>query len=66
MTDQMETPAPVRAGSRPCGAAEGPYADLPMAARVPHINREMIHYLSEVCLPRDLHPHTHRTPREAS
>jgi DinB superfamily len=52
--------------ARPCGAAEGPYADHPMAALILHINREVIHHLSEVCLLRDLHPHTHRTPREAS
>ena len=44
---------------RPCGPAEGPYADLPMAALVLHINREMIHHLSEVCVLRDLHAHTH-------
>ena len=42
---------------RPCGPAEGPYADLPMAALVLHINRELIHHLAEVCLLRDLHLH---------
>lgn len=52
--------------ARPCGAAESPYDDLPLAALVLHINREMIHHLSEVCLLRDLYLHTHRTPREAS
>jgi len=52
--------------ARPCGTAEGPYADHPMAALVLHINREMIHHLSEVCLLRDLYLHTHRTRREAS
>jgi hypothetical protein len=46
--------------ARPCGAAEGPYAELPMATLVLHINRELIHHLSEVCLLRDLHLHTHR------
>ena len=39
----------------PCGAAEGPYAELPMAALVLHINRELIHHLAEVCLLRDLY-----------
>jgi DinB superfamily len=53
--------------ARPCGAAEAPYAELPMAALVLHINRELIHHLAEVCLLRDLHLHTHRqTRREAS
>lgn len=53
--------------ARPCGEAEGPYADLPLAALVLHINRELIHHLAEVCLLRDLYLHTHRqTRREAS
>ncbi|MGK5558272.1 DinB family protein [Actinomadura kijaniata] len=53
--------------ARPCGEAEGPYADLPLAALVLHINRELIHHLAEVCLLRDLHLHTHRrTRRETS
>ncbi|MEV3919984.1 DinB family protein [Actinomadura coerulea] len=46
--------------TRPCGEAEGPYAERPMAALVLHINRELIHHLSEVCLLRDLYPHTHK------
>ncbi|SCL59529.1 DinB superfamily protein [Micromonospora citrea] len=50
--------------SRPCGAAEGPYAERPLAALVLHVNRELIHHLAEVCLLRDLYLHTHR--REAS
>jgi hypothetical protein len=44
--------------ARPCGPAEGPYAELSMAALVLHINRETIHHLSEVCLLRDLYLHT--------
>ncbi|SDK82197.1 DinB family protein [Nonomuraea jiangxiensis] len=53
--------------ARPCGEAEGPYADYPMAALVLHINRELIHHLSEVCLLRDLYLHTARLARrEAS
>ncbi|MEV0828774.1 DinB family protein [Nonomuraea rubra] len=46
--------------ARPCGEAEGPYAEHPMAALVLHINRELIHHLSEVCLLRDLYLHTRR------
>ena len=45
---------------RPCGEAEGPYAEYPLAALVLHINRELIHHLSEVCLLRDLYLHTRR------
>jgi hypothetical protein len=45
---------------RPCGEAEGPYAEYPLAALVLHINRELIHHLSEVCLLRDLHLHTRK------
>jgi hypothetical protein len=48
--------------ARPCGDAEGEYADYPLGALVLHINRELIHHLSEVCLLRDLYLHT----REAS
>ena len=43
---------------KPIGAAE-PYPDLPVAALVLHIHRELIHHLSEVCLLRDLYLHTH-------
>jgi hypothetical protein len=51
--------------ARPCGQAEGPYADHPLAVLVLHIHRELIHHLSEVCLLRDLYLHTHRErPRE--
>jgi hypothetical protein len=46
--------------ARPCGPSEGPYATLPMAALVLHINRELIHHLAEVCLIRDLHLHSRR------
>ncbi|GES29939.1 DinB family protein [Streptomyces angustmyceticus] len=53
--------------ARPCGAAEGPYAEWPLAALVLHIHRELIHHLSEVCLLRDLHRHTRpQTRQEAS
>lgn len=40
---------------RPCGPAEGPWADAPMSALVLHIHREVIHHGSEICLLRDLH-----------
>ena len=39
---------------RPCGPAEGPFGELPMAALVLHIHREMIHHGAEVLLLRDL------------
>lgn len=41
--------------ARPCGEAEGPFADYPLAALVLHIHRELIHHLGEVCLLRDLY-----------
>ncbi|WP_088288591.1 DinB family protein [Kineosporia sp. A_224] len=40
---------------RPCGPAEGPYADLSMAGLVLHIHRELIHHGAEVALLRDLY-----------
>lgn len=43
--------------ARPCGLAEGPYADYPMAALVLHINREAIHHGAEIALLRDLYQH---------
>ncbi|MEH3132064.1 MAG: DinB family protein [Mycolicibacterium neoaurum] len=45
---------------RPCGPAEGPYADYPMAALMLHINREVIHHGAEICLLRDLFTHTQK------
>ncbi len=47
--------------ARPCGPAEGPYADEPMATLVLHISRELIHHGAEVALLRDLWTHTQRT-----
>ena len=47
----------------PCGPAEGPYADSPMARLVLHINREVIHHGAEIALLRDLYarsPHPDR------
>lgn len=40
--------------ARPCGPAEGPYGELPMAALVLHIHREVIHHGAEILLLRDL------------
>ncbi|NIH86446.1 DinB family protein [Amycolatopsis granulosa] len=48
--------------ARPCGEAEGPFAEQPMGALVLNIHRELIHHLSEVCLLRDLHLHTRTRP----
>lgn len=42
---------------RPCGPAEGPWAQAPMAALVLHINREAIHHGAELALLRDLYLH---------
>ena len=43
---------------RPCGPAEGPYADYPFTALVLHINREVIHHGAEIACIRDLYAHT--------
>jgi DinB superfamily len=42
---------------RPCGPAEGPFADFPLAALILHINREIIHHGAEVLVVRDLYAH---------
>jgi hypothetical protein len=44
-----------RALAEPVGAAEGPWADVPMATLVLHINRELIHHGAELALLRDLY-----------
>lgn len=41
--------------ARPCGPAEGPWADHPMAELVLHINREALHHGAEISLLRDLY-----------
>jgi hypothetical protein len=41
--------------AKPCGPAEGPWADSPMADLVLHINREVIHHGAEIALLRDLY-----------
>ena len=40
--------------AEPCGPAEGPFAEAPMAALVLHIHRELLHHGAELCLLRDL------------
>ena len=39
----------------PCGPAEGPFAEAPMADLILHIHREAIHHGAEVALLRDLY-----------
>lgn len=41
--------------ARPCGPAEGPYAEYPLAELVLHINREVLHHGAEMALLRDLY-----------
>ena len=41
--------------SRPCGPAEGPYAEAPLATLVLHIHREILHHGAEIALLRDLY-----------
>jgi hypothetical protein len=50
--------------ARPCGPAEGPYADHPMSVLVLHINREVIHHGAEMALLRDLYVHSTNTNNE--
>ncbi len=47
--------------ARPCGPAEGPYAELPLADLVTHIHREVIHHGAEIALLRDLWAHRSST-----
>jgi hypothetical protein len=42
---------------RPCGPAEGAFADEPLATLILHINREVIHHGAEILLLRDLFRH---------
>ena len=41
--------------AEPCGPAEGPFADSPMARLVLHIHRELLHHGAEIALLRDLY-----------
>jgi hypothetical protein len=40
---------------RPCGPAEGDWAQAPMATLVLHVNREVLHHGAEIALLRDLY-----------
>jgi DinB family protein len=40
---------------RPCGPAEGAFAEYPIASLILHINREAIHHMAEIALLRDLY-----------
>lgn len=42
---------------RPCGPAEGPYADRAFIELALHINREVIHHGAEIACLRDLYLH---------
>jgi hypothetical protein len=48
--------------TRPCGPAEGAYAEYPLAALVLHVHREVLHHGAEIALLRDLY--RHRRPAE--
>jgi len=48
-------PVPGAWNARPCGPAEGPWAEASMAELVFHINREMLHHGAEIALLRDLY-----------
>ena len=41
--------------ARPCGPAEGPFAEYPFAALILHLNREAIHHAAEILVLRDLY-----------
>ncbi|HEY1644205.1 MAG TPA: DinB family protein [Streptosporangiaceae bacterium] len=41
--------------TRPCGPAEGPFAEASLAELVLHINKEAIHHGAEIALLRDLY-----------
>ena len=43
--------------ARPCGPAEGPYADYALSELILHINREVIHHGAEIACLRDLYIH---------
>ena len=46
--------------NRPCGPAEGAYADYPLTDLILHINREVIHHGAEIACIRDLYTHTQK------
>lgn len=50
--------------NRPCGPAEGPYADYALSELVLHINREAIHHGAEIACVRDLYAHQSQSSQE--
>ena len=44
--------------NRPCGPAEGPWAEHRLSELILHINREMIHHGAEIACIRDLYANT--------
>lgn len=46
--------------NRPCGPAEGPYAEYALSELILHINREAIHHGAEIACLRDLYLHTRK------
>lgn len=52
--------------ARPCGPAEGPWAETSRAGLVLHINRELIHHGAEIALLRDLWAHRDDRPTPAA
>jgi hypothetical protein len=44
--------------NKPCGPAEGEWADHPLSELILHINREMIHHGAEIACIRDLYRHS--------
>lgn len=48
--------------NRPCGPAEGPYAEYALSELVLHINREVIHHGAEIACLRDLYRHHSQFP----
>lgn len=38
---------------RPCGPAEGPWTDSPMAMLILHVDRQVLHHGAEIALLRD-------------
>lgn len=46
--------------NRPCGPAEGPYAEYALSELVLHINREAIHHGAEIACLRDLYLHSRK------
>lgn len=41
--------------ARPCGPAEGPWAQASLAELILHVSKEVLHHGAEICLLRDLY-----------